>query len=64
MKTQAWTVRTPKGRIYPPWTFDNEEEATDFAARLNEKCYPHNHAAFPCEIILTPTTNQELPSNN
>lgn len=52
MRTVAYTVKTPKGKIYPTWTFDNREEAGEFAAHLNERCHPHNYEVFACEIII------------
>lgn len=50
----AFAVKTPKGKIYPTWIFDNEEEAQDFAEKLNEGMHPHNFAVFPVKITLNP----------
>jgi hypothetical protein len=52
MKTIAYTVKTPKGKITPEWTFDNEEEAREFADTLNDKNTPHKYSAVCCEIKI------------
>lgn len=56
MRTTAYCVKTPKGKIYPTWIFDNKEEAEDFARDINERQYQFNHTVFACEIKVTPPT--------
>ena len=51
MKTIAWAVKTPKGKIRPEWIFDNEEEASAFADKLGEMYRPQEH--FAVEVLIT-----------
>lgn len=64
MRILAYAVKTPKGKIYPTWIFDNESEAQDHADKLNESFYPHNYGVEPCEITLLshvkPETKEEV----
>jgi hypothetical protein len=56
MKITAWAVKTPKGKIYPTWIFDNKEDAEQFAEEINERFRPPNHKAVECEITISPNS--------
>ncbi len=61
MKTIAWTVKTPKGKITPEWTFDNKDEAEEFATELNDKYTPHRYSAVEVEISTLTVLNRKEP---